>query len=501
LLDPRVHESIARFRRILEANGYLEKAQEMLGTSLGPTHLRADLPLYLRRLAAPEPLNILMRLFAFYVPVSDEDARIAFAPMTLDEVAALGLVEREPGGVRGSVGLMILGSTVIACDRLAEPKAEPRPDYVLGLNPPAVTLANLTVRRPVRKALDLACGGGIQGLLAAAHTDQVVAVDLNPRALVFTRFNSRLNGLAEPDCREGSFFAPVAGERFDLIACNPPYAISPDSRFLFRDGGGDGDAVCEEVVRGAAAHLEEDGYATVICNWALREGEDPSAPPRRWVEGSGCDAWILMSEVKDPLTYAAGWSRIGRDYESALDRWVAYDRERGIAQIGLGAVILRRRARGPNWIRADVMPNPPPGPCGEQIQAVFAAQDRLRDLATDGALGAEVFRVADDLEVLQILERRDGGYAMTRAEVRLTGGFGFRGAVDAHTLELLRKCDGRTRLGRIVEEMTAGSDVAPDVLEVGVTAAVRRLVALGFMVPVADREEGRKHDAGSLEVA
>src|SRR6267378_1354319 len=107
LLDPRVHESIARFRRILEANGYLERAQEMLGTSLGPTHLRADLTLY--------------------------------------EVTALGLVEREPGGVRGSVGLMILGSTVIACDRLAEPKAEPRPDYVLGLNPPAVTLANLTV--------------------------------------------------------------------------------------------------------------------------------------------------------------------------------------------------------------------------------------------------------------------------------------------------------------------------------------------------------------------
>lgn len=500
MLDPRPHESIARFRGVLEANGYLERAAEMLGSSLGGAHLRADLPLYLRRLAAPEPLNILMRLFAFYVPVSEEHARIAFAPMTLDEVSALGLVERRPGGVRGLVSLMIMGSIVVACDRLEEPKAEPRPDFVLGLNPPAVTLANLTVRRPVRKALDLGCGGGIQGLLAAAHAEQVVAVDLNPRALVFTRFNSRLNGLSEPDCREGSFFAPVAGERFDLIACNPPYAISPDSRYLFRDGGGEGDAVCEEIVRGAAAHLEEDGYATVLCNWALREGEDVSAPPRRWVDGSGCDAWILMTDVEDPLTYAAGWSRVTRDYDSALDRWVAYDRERGIARIGMGAVVLRRRARGPNWIRADVMPGPPRGPCGGQIQGVFAAQDRLGDLATDRALLGEVFRVAEDHDVLQVLERRDGGYAMTSAVVRLTGGFGFRGAVDTHTLELLRRCDGRRQLGDIVLEMTAGSGVAPDVLEAGVMAAVRRLVALGFMVPV-DREEGRKHDGGSLEVA
>ena len=313
MLDPRPHESIARFRGILEANGYLDKAAEMLGSSLGGAHLRADLPLYLRRVAAPEPLNILMRLFAFYVPVSEEHARIAFAPMTLDEVAALGLVERGPGGVRGLVSLMIMGSIVVACDRLEEPRAEPRPDFVLGLNPPAVTLANLTVRRPVRKALDLGCGGGIQGLLAAAHAEHLVAVDLNPRALAFTRFNSRLNGLAEPDCREGSFFAPVAGERFGLIACNPPYAISPDSRYLFRDGGREGDAVCEEIVRGAAAHLEEDGYATVLCNWALREGEDVSAPPRRWVDSYGCDAWILTTDVEDPLTYAAGWSRVAGD--------------------------------------------------------------------------------------------------------------------------------------------------------------------------------------------
>jgi methylase of polypeptide subunit release factors len=30
-------------------------------------------------------------------------------------------------------------------------------------------------------------------------------------------------------------FAPVAGERFDLVVANPPFVISPDSSFVFRD--------------------------------------------------------------------------------------------------------------------------------------------------------------------------------------------------------------------------------------------------------------------------
>jgi len=454
----------------------------------------------MRRTAAPEPLNVLIKLFGLYVAVGEEEARTAFAPMTLDEAVALGVLEREGGVVRASVGLVTTGSLVLARDRFDEATGTLRADHVLGLNAPALNLARLTVRRPVRTALDVGCGGGVQALLAARHAARVVAADISPRALAFTRFNAALNGVANVDCREGSFFAPVRGERFDLIVCNPPFTISPDSRYVFRDAGREGDAVCEEVVRGAAAHLEEEGFATVLCNWVLREGEEPSAPPRRWTTGSGCDAWVLVSDVQDPLTYAAGWNRGARDYESALDRWVAYDRQHGIARIGMGAIILRRRA-GSNWVRADELADGPTDACDAQIRRVFEGQDRLRDLESDEALFAEAFRVVEDHEVHEVRVPRDGGYAVASREVRLTGGLGFRGAADAHTLELLRRCDGRRSLAHIVEEMAARSDVAPDVLAAGVKGAVRRLVAMGFMVPVADREEGRKADGGSLEVA
>jgi 16S rRNA G1207 methylase RsmC len=49
----------------------------------------------------------------------------------------------------------------------------------------------------------------------------VVAVDLSPEAISVARDNAgRL--AAAVDFRQGDWFAPVAGERFDLIAANPP---------------------------------------------------------------------------------------------------------------------------------------------------------------------------------------------------------------------------------------------------------------------------------------
>ena len=117
---------------------------------------------------------------------------------------------------------------------------------------PSNTLANLTVRRPVARALDVGTGNGIQALLASRHAEHVVATDVNERALAFARFNLALNGVSNVELRQGSFLEPVEGERFDLVVANPPYVISPESSFVFRDSGLGRDRVSELVVRGRA---------------------------------------------------------------------------------------------------------------------------------------------------------------------------------------------------------------------------------------------------------
>ena len=118
---------------------------------------------------------------------------------------------------------------------------------------PSVTLADLTVRRPVRTALDVGTGCGIQALLAARHAEHIVA-DRRERARARVRGPERRSqrGGQHRVPRPGSFFEPVEGELFGLVVCNPPYVISPESAYLFRDSGLGRDRVSERLVGRAA---------------------------------------------------------------------------------------------------------------------------------------------------------------------------------------------------------------------------------------------------------
>jgi len=110
--------------------------------------------------------------------------------------------------------------------------------------------------------------------LPRATATTFVATDLNERALNLAAFNVLLNGVENVELRAGSFFEPVAGERFELVTSNPPYVISPESAYLFRDSGLEGDSVSRDVVRTAPAHLEEGGFATILVSWIHKPGED-----------------------------------------------------------------------------------------------------------------------------------------------------------------------------------------------------------------------------------
>jgi methylase of polypeptide subunit release factors len=129
------------------------------------------------------------------------------------------------------------------------------------------------VRRPVRSALDVGTGCGVQALLAARHAARVVGVDLNPRALVLGELGARLNRVANVTWRAGSLFEPVRAERFDLIVANPPFVISPEEGSLYRDSPAPADEISQRVVSEAGHLLEEGGFAHILCNWVRAAGE------------------------------------------------------------------------------------------------------------------------------------------------------------------------------------------------------------------------------------
>jgi methylase of polypeptide subunit release factors len=359
-------------------------------------------------------------------------------------------------------------------------------DHVLGVGGSTNTLAALTVRRPVEAALDMGTGSGLQALLAAAHTERVVGVDLNPRAIHYARLNAKLNEIANVEFRQGDLFEPVSGDRFDLVVANPPYVVSPDSEYVYRDSGERGDAISRAVVAGTAETLREGGYATILCNWVHRLDESWDAPLRVWLESSGCDAWLLNHVSDDPATYAVRWNQLEQrrdadEFTSTLARWRSYYLREGIEAIATGAVILRKRA-GPNWVRADRMPLPPSGDAGAHILRVFAAQDNPLD---EARILSERLAFVDGHRLQQTLLYRSGDYAVEDAHLLLEEGVGVPAQVAVHAVHVLLTLDGVRRLDELIDEAATLTGIDRAVLARDAVSTALRLYELGFVVRAA----------------
>ncbi len=76
--------------------------------------------------------------------------------------------------------------------------------------------------RPGERWLEVGAGSGVVACALARAGAVVTATDVDPAAARNARLNAALGGLAI-DVREGDLFAPVAGERFDVVVANLPF--------------------------------------------------------------------------------------------------------------------------------------------------------------------------------------------------------------------------------------------------------------------------------------
>ena len=126
---------------------------------------------------------------------------------------------------------------------------------------------------------DLGTGSGAIALAIASERPQarVIATDASQAALAVAHRNARRNDIGNVEFRHGNWFEPLAGERFDLIASNPPYIESTDPHL----GGGDlrfepmsalasGDDGLDDlriIVSAAPSHLLDGGWLLVEHGW------------------------------------------------------------------------------------------------------------------------------------------------------------------------------------------------------------------------------------------
>jgi len=329
------------------------------------------------------------------------------------------------------------------------------PAYVLSVTPASVRVAGSTIRRRVKTVLDLGTGSGVQALLAARHARKVTGVDINSHALSCAAISQRLNGVRNVEWVEGDWFEPVRAKRFDLIVVNPSIIITPDHTVLYRDSQVRAQELSRRLVSQSAEHLNEGGFATVLCHWTHPQGAWEYAP-REWVAELGCDALLLHFGSQEPLAYAM--NNAGPDHDPAelartVTRWTRYYRDTGIQQMSAGAIVLRRRSKQQNWVQALQFQGGPAPAGGDQLGRMFAGSDLLASLSGDQQLDKVLstrWRMVDDSVIDQTLVRQNGGYASTPALLRQEPAAHLGAVVDPRMVPLVVACDGRRSLADLL---------------------------------------------------
>ncbi|HZB34894.1 MAG TPA: methyltransferase [Gaiellaceae bacterium] len=472
-------QAAVELARLLRVAGYEpHRIQERLATGDQLLARSPELPSYLRRLGDADELAVLLRLFLLGVPVARARLDELVGAQLQARLAGAELLVQDAEVVHGAARLVPHDELLIASDHAGA--AEAHADHVPGVHRPSVALAHLTVRGEGERALDLCTGNGIQAILLAAHAERVIATDVNVRALAYAAFNAALNGADNVETRPGSFFEPVEGEQFNLVVANPPYVVSPERAYLFRDGGMSGDAVSEHVVRATPAALAPGAFASVLIAWAL-DPDDPAERPRNWLQGSGCDAFLLHTSTDDPIETATVWNRDLLDrpeaYAEALDRWLAYYRELGIEQLGYACLVLRKRSDGSDgWLEAQQLPRAALRPAGRHVRNLFETHDRLSEIDSDSLLLDRRLRVVDDAVVTQHTRFARGGWHGEDVTLRLENGLPFSAELDPPTARLIGALDG----SRTLHEALVAAVESDAAQETGLALA-RQMLEIGFL--------------------
>lgn len=267
----------------------MKVGQAAIDASAIPAGTLAQAGLHVTRMSGSGPATGAL-LRGQPVPVEQVSAELGHE--TLAALVSCGLWQQDGHTVTSEFRGHVVGGRLVFTD----PDVEEDEQDPLYLDPlwEAELLVRLMQRRQGRRALDVGCGCGVLSLLLAPDYDEVLGVDISPRAIEMSQFNAGLGGVANAKFRASDMFGEVDGE-FDRIVFNSPTNEEGDQ---FRDLLEAGEGILRTFFAGLPEHLAGDGIAEV--NLAMNDYPGSLFADRLsaslGLPQSGIDVAILVSQ-------------------------------------------------------------------------------------------------------------------------------------------------------------------------------------------------------------
>jgi SAM-dependent methyltransferase len=219
----------------------------------------------------PERSALAYRMFCLDDPVTEQEAIRVIGHTLLAAFLDAGLLVRlSTCEVVSPFELKLFQGLYILCDDLRH-----KGDAVFGIGPGTSAFTSLGYRLPhVRNALDLGCGAGAVALWLAKRIDQVLATDINPRALTFLQANAAINNILNLEFSEGDLYRSVSNKTFDLVLSQPPFVPKPvdANPEAYRFGGPLGNEIALQIIRDTPTYLTTRGFAMIVFEQPVQRG-------------------------------------------------------------------------------------------------------------------------------------------------------------------------------------------------------------------------------------
>jgi SAM-dependent methyltransferase len=292
-----------------------------------------------------DPVDTLLEVFigGYEVPISRITAHLSSE--SVDAALEMRLLEKDGEMLKSRLCLFPCYGKFIATDRAQKNTAI---NQVMWLFNESFLLGGMVKRSPRRRGIDLGTGSGVHALLASDHCESVVGIDVNPRAIEFSRFNAALNGIKNVEFILSDLFNSLDPRlTFDLLTSNPPYVpdLATEAGDNFWSGGREGTGILRRVIEAIPFRLDDDGVANIISLYPIPPRTKMKDYFNQWLGGQ-VDAYEVLDFSWPVPRYQGGWSELPSAGNKSAWRW-------GVVSLRHGSGSWREAAGERQFFRND----------------------------------------------------------------------------------------------------------------------------------------------------
>jgi methylase of polypeptide subunit release factors len=438
---------------------------------------------------AESATGVLIRLFIEGRYVNEQLARAKLSTAALQAMERLGVItsdEDEPDCIEATVALYPTADVFITSDRWNTPDRTPFvvcPDIVYSaIVANAQRFLAYLPTEPCDDFLDLCSGTGVAALSAARRfARRSYAFDVTERSSAFAEFNRRLNGIDNARVGTGDLYEPAQGIMFDRIVAHPPYVPVLRPKYVYHDGGEDGEAITRRIVEGLPHHLKPGGLFFMAAMGSDRNQAPFEQRMREWLGEYESEFDIALSPKKLLSPEEFGMQASAKS-ETPLEDMAKFKQvfsRLHVWQFVYGFVHIQRRTES----RAVFTVRRQAGPRTASAELKWM-RDWETSLVTPGAieriLGARARRNPEaELHIAHTLA--DEGWSIAEYMLRTIYPFAMEARTDAWSPFLVAMCDGTKTLRELFAELKE-REIFPETADIGEFAqAVGALVSGGFI--------------------